>query len=405
VSAQPFFDNVAALAVARTLGPITDPDPMMLHGESDIVRSLPERDLRSNPVSPRDGPETPCLSVCIPTHDGRAEHLRSAIDSVLSQVGDDLADGRVQVCVSDNASRDRTAEIMEIYRRRLGANRLVYHRNERNLGFTENMLRVVAAATGSYCWLLGSDDTLEPGSIADVLALLEADPALTGITTSHVVYDVRSPEQVSAVTRPILPPAGQELYVTPEETFSRLGLLFDFLSTQIVHRERWLAAVKSIGSGGIEAGLVFPLIPIMVEMVRRAPRWRFYPKEAVRHRVGTSNLDPPKGSEFDRYQTMLMGDRARVWAQLFGRRSELYRILMNQAFVIQANPYGLAHYKLQPGHTTAGDLRLLVAMTRWFWFLPQFWIRSLPVLLVPHALIPALGAVARRFGRERRASR
>jgi hypothetical protein len=48
----------------------------------------------------------------------------------------------------------------------------------------------------------------------------------------------------------------------------------------------------------------------------------------------------------------------------------------------------VGHYKLQPGHTLAGDLRLLLAMTRHYGRLAEFWTQSFPALLVPHPLVP-----------------
>ena len=45
------------------------------------------------------------LSICIPTHDGRREQLREAVESVLTQSKDG-----VEICISDNASEDGTQE-------------------------------------------------------------------------------------------------------------------------------------------------------------------------------------------------------------------------------------------------------------------------------------------------------
>lgn len=100
------------------------------------------------------------LSICIPTYN-RAEFLPATLESIAAQWGDDL-----EITVSDNASADDTARIVEEYRARLGAVR--WFRWESNQGADRNYLKSVEIATGDYCWILGSDDPIAPGAI-DVL--------------------------------------------------------------------------------------------------------------------------------------------------------------------------------------------------------------------------------------------
>jgi len=59
------------------------------------------------------------LSICIPTHEGRCEKLAQALESVIAEVDRSQID--VEVCVSDNGSRDRTMEVVESARLRLGS--------------------------------------------------------------------------------------------------------------------------------------------------------------------------------------------------------------------------------------------------------------------------------------------
>ena len=54
------------------------------------------------------------LSICIPTHN-RAEFLPATLESIAAQWTDDI-----EIAVSDNASTDHTAAIVESYRARLG---------------------------------------------------------------------------------------------------------------------------------------------------------------------------------------------------------------------------------------------------------------------------------------------
>ena len=53
------------------------------------------------------------LTIGIPTYNGSA-HIREALDSVISQITDDLKD-RVDILISDNASTDGIDDIIKMY--------------------------------------------------------------------------------------------------------------------------------------------------------------------------------------------------------------------------------------------------------------------------------------------------
>lgn len=101
------------------------------------------------------------LSICIPTCN-RAEYLPVMLDSIFKQA---VFDG-VEVVVSDNNSYDDTARVVKEYQA-LYKN-LFYYKNDINVGFDRNVLNCISRAKGRYCWLLGDDDALLPGSIGFV---------------------------------------------------------------------------------------------------------------------------------------------------------------------------------------------------------------------------------------------
>ena len=105
------------------------------------------------------------LSICIPTYN-RAEYLPATLDSIAREWTDDL-----EITVADNGSTDGTEEIIESYRKQLGAVR--YFRWDANQGADRNYLKAVELGSGTYCWLLGSDDPLRPGAIATLRAALK----------------------------------------------------------------------------------------------------------------------------------------------------------------------------------------------------------------------------------------
>lgn len=105
------------------------------------------------------------VSVCIPTYRGEAT-VGAAIESVLAQSFVDF-----ELIVIDDGSPDDTGAIVK----RFADPRLVYLRNERNLGPQGNWNRCLEAASGTYFKLLPHDDLLHPRCLERQVAVLEAD--------------------------------------------------------------------------------------------------------------------------------------------------------------------------------------------------------------------------------------
>jgi glycosyltransferase involved in cell wall biosynthesis len=112
----------------------------------------------------------PLLSVCIPTYN-RGHLLRVTLQTLLPQVKQ--AGDLVEVWISDNASPDNTAEVVE-ESRALGP--LHYSRNTSNLGYHGNTVKLsTQLARGDYVWVLGDDDLLMPGTIRRILDTIQAN--------------------------------------------------------------------------------------------------------------------------------------------------------------------------------------------------------------------------------------
>jgi glycosyltransferase involved in cell wall biosynthesis len=106
----------------------------------------------------------PRYSVLLPTRNG-ASLLEGCIGSVLDQPYDD-----VELIVSNNASDDRTAEILD---RHAADPRLTTITQERTLGVTENWNAALAASSGNWIVLIGDDDVLLPGFFRRADELME----------------------------------------------------------------------------------------------------------------------------------------------------------------------------------------------------------------------------------------
>jgi len=110
---------------------------------------------------------TPEIAICIPTYN-QAAFLAQAVTSALTQRGADC-----EVWVSDDASTDETREVM----RRFGAEpRVLYHRNNYNLGIGGNNNSLLRRPQATFIVRLDSDDVLGPEYACTLAAELRRYP-------------------------------------------------------------------------------------------------------------------------------------------------------------------------------------------------------------------------------------
>jgi len=86
----------------------------------------------------------------------------------------------LELIICDDASRDRTGEVcMKWIKSWEGSfNRVLYCRNETNLGTTGNIRKGIGLSAGSIIKLLGGDDLLAPAAIKNGARFLEESSAL-----------------------------------------------------------------------------------------------------------------------------------------------------------------------------------------------------------------------------------
>lgn len=96
----------------------------------------------------------PRVSIGLPVYNGE-NYLESALESLLAQEYGDF-----ELVVSDNASTDRTPEILETWASK--DERVVVYRNPSNLGGAANFNRVLDLAQGEYFRWAGHDDLVDP---------------------------------------------------------------------------------------------------------------------------------------------------------------------------------------------------------------------------------------------------
>lgn len=107
----------------------------------------------------------PKVTVAVPTYRG-VRHIAAALESVLQQ-----SYGDFELLVIDDNSPDDTRAVVEQF----SDSRLLYLRNERNLGPEGNWNRCLEMARGTYFKLLPHDDTLHQRCLERQVAVLDKD--------------------------------------------------------------------------------------------------------------------------------------------------------------------------------------------------------------------------------------
>ena len=170
------------------------------------------------------------LSICIPTYN-RAEILKANLDILLPQ----CQGLPVEICISNNASTDHTAELLSAYPGVLVQTR------QSNIGIDRNILAALRMAEGRYVLPIGDDETLPPGAIDCILESLREAPDMLILNGRHrgTITDLHQafaklwdqmPLGGFAIRREYAAPEFTHRYLDTHHAYS--GAAWDFLLAQ-----------------------------------------------------------------------------------------------------------------------------------------------------------------------------
>jgi len=131
----------------------------------------------------------PLLSICIPTYN-RAGLLELGLESLMPQVREFYPD--IEIVISDNCSTDHTPEVVSKFRSFPG---LRYHRQSKNIEVLGNICSLAEElANGEYVWLIGDDDMLITGKLANLLETMKKFPDIDYFAVNYLkkTLDVRN---------------------------------------------------------------------------------------------------------------------------------------------------------------------------------------------------------------------
>lgn len=191
---------------------------------------------------------TALLTICIATYN-RAKYIAETIDSIISQLADD-----VELLVVDGASTDDTENVV---RRYAGLDhRIRYVRLDRKGGVDQDYCKSVELARGEYCWLFTDDDLLKPGAIDAVKVAINDGNCL--IVVNAEVRD----NELAAILKPRKIVEYKDKTFASDEMESLFTKALDhlsFIGSVVIRRDIWLSRDKEsyFGTEFVHVGIIF----------------------------------------------------------------------------------------------------------------------------------------------------
>lgn len=112
----------------------------------------------------------PRISIGLPIFNGE-NFLKETLESILKQTFKDF-----ELVISDNASTDKTEKICREYADK--DPRILYYRNEQNIGASQNFNRVFHLSRGEYFKWAAHDDVLAPTFLEKCIQVLDSDSSI-----------------------------------------------------------------------------------------------------------------------------------------------------------------------------------------------------------------------------------
>jgi abequosyltransferase len=184
----------------------------------------------------------PRISICIPTYN-RSQFLVELLDSIYESINyAGVSAGQLQICISDNASTDDTAEIVHYWNADHPTIPLRLEVQATNGGPDRNYLAAASLATGDYVWFMGSDDTLPLDAVKVLLTEVQnGNELILGSRTNcnsvmQPLYHCRWFGNIDRRTFDTRKSSELREYLTQATS---LGAQFSYLSSVIVRRDAW----------------------------------------------------------------------------------------------------------------------------------------------------------------------
>lgn len=220
------------------------------------------------------------LSICIPTYN-RADFLVKTLSVISKQLMPE-----VEIVISNNGSSDGTEKLVKDFIEKHEDKNITLLNQKKNIGFDKNVLAVVEAAQGEYCWLLSDDDLLMPSAIENILNLLNSKSNLSLCVINYSRFDVVqnkiTKEKMISLLDDINTDNFNDFYFTPtpQGYFLVLGTNMITMSVNIFKRQSWQEQIKTVDEF---IGYNFIHIFILTKMISKYPKLYFMTNPQIQY--------------------------------------------------------------------------------------------------------------------------
>ncbi len=121
------------------------------------------------------------FSICIPSYN-RAGFLAPLLNSIAAQYDDSI---EVVICEDCSPERELIRGVVEEFQGRMP---ITYVENSRTLGYDGNVRACIRKASGDYCLMMGNDDLLCDGAIAELKSVIRAYPSVGVVSRAYKIF-------------------------------------------------------------------------------------------------------------------------------------------------------------------------------------------------------------------------
>ena len=244
------------------------------------------------------------ISVCLPTHN-RAVYLKKGLEAFSNLERIETA----EIVIADDASTDETDRVVEEFKVAHPYLRIVYKKFSSRQYFDKIVLRLVEMASGDYCWLISDDDIPEKDTLVEIEKILRKHSRISLLHMNYSRFDKSlnkktADKMVGSIKKDIYFDSASKFFFKPikDSYFSFLGTNVITMSTNIVDRQRWLAAAKRLKKF---IGHNFIHCFVIGTMIKKDPEIYYIAKPQVQYLANNHRLWP--NDVWKDYNNVLLG--------------------------------------------------------------------------------------------------
>lgn len=125
------------------------------------------------------------LSIILPVYDHPQEFIRRAINSALNQP----CDYDFRLLVIDDYAKQTTPTETELYLRELNSDKVVYYKNQKNLGVFGNWNRAITLSNSHWITFLHSDDFFQDNFLCNMCKIADEHPEIDQLCCNYRKLD------------------------------------------------------------------------------------------------------------------------------------------------------------------------------------------------------------------------